>query len=422
MISMSNSLIKNKLVLSVGSYTVVNIINKGIPFLLIPVLTHYLSPKDMGILTNIESLITVLIAFVGINVSTAVTRQYVKPDVIINNYVTTCLRVVFVSFLIFTLLFSSLANVIAEYTAIPTSIIYCLSIYALLDNFVEILLAIWRMEDHPYRYGAVRIVRTLVEISLSLTLVIGYQYNWFGRFIGVYASGIIIAIVAIFILYKKKLLSGKFETKYKTHFLKFGIPLIPHTISGVLILYSDKIIITKMIGIEENGLYSVAFTIGMAISLLQNSFNQAWVPWLFKKLALNSSAEDRKLVKITYLYMLVMIGFVLLLWLVTPILYQFIDEDFSEGIGVVAIIGLGFAFNGMYKMMVNYLFYAEKTKIISSITIVLAILNIVLSVLLIPKYGIMGPAYASAVTFFMQFLITWYFSNKYHPMPWFKNT
>ncbi|MFK8046295.1 MAG: lipopolysaccharide biosynthesis protein [Crocinitomicaceae bacterium] len=418
---MSSSFLKNKLLLSVGSYTFVNVINKGIPFLLIPILTHYLSPEDMGILTNIESLITILIAVIGINISTAVTRQYVKTDVILKNYVSTSLRVVFVSFLLITLLFSSLAGIIADFTAIPISVIYVLSIYALLDNFVEILLAIWRMEDQPFQYGAVRIARTVLEVSLSLTLVVGYQYNWFGRFIGIYSSGILITLLAIFILYKKNVLSGKFDKNYKTHFLNFGLPLIPHTISGVLILYSDKIIITKMIGIEENGLYSVAFTIGMAISLLQNSFNQAWVPWLFKKLALNSSDEDRKLVRITYLYMLAMIGFVLVLWLITPIIYQFIDADFSEGMGVVAIIGLGFGFNGMYKMMVNYLFYAEKTKVISSITIVLAVVNIVLSVLLIPKYGIVGPAYASALTFFMQFLITWYFSNKYHPMPWFKN-
>lgn len=409
-----------KLALSVGSYTLVNIINKGIPFVLIPILTHYLSPKDIGILTNIESLITILVSLVGLNISTAITRQYVKKEVKLNHYVVTSVRIIFISFLTFSLIFSSFANFIAEYTAIPVQIIYFLSAYALLDNFAEILLAVWRMEDQPFKYGVFRIVRTVVELSLSLVLVIGYEYNWLGRFIGIYLSGIVLAFLAIFILLKKGLLNGVYHQKYKSHFLKFGIPLIPHTISGVLILYSDKLIITKMIGIEENGLYSVAFTIGMAISLLQNSFNQAWVPWLFKKLALNSEVEKKKLVKITYWYMAIMLSLAALLWLITPVIYLFIDSDFSDGMGVVAIIGLGFAFNGMYKMMVNYLFYAEKTKIISTITITLALINIGLSIFLIPRFGILGPAYASTFTFFVQFIVTWYISNRYYSMPWFK--
>ncbi|MDX1349735.1 MAG: oligosaccharide flippase family protein [Putridiphycobacter sp.] len=411
---------RNKLAFSIGAYTAVNVINKGIPFLLIPILTHYLSPADMGVLTNIESLFVIVIALVGMNISTAVTRQYVKKEVSLNSYIFTAFRVMLVSFAILTLLFSVFANYISEFTAIPINIIYFISVYALLDNVVEVLLALWRMKDKPFYYGLFRILRTIIELSISLVLVIGYKYDWFGRFLGIYISGIILSIIAISILAKNGIFNGKFSAKYRRHFLHFGVPLIPHTISGVLILYSDKLIITKMIGIEENGLYSVAFTIGMAISLLQNSFNQAWVPWLFKKLALNNKTEDKKLVRITYLYVLVMFGFVLLLWLLTPIIYMFIDEDFASGMEVVVIIGLGFAFNGMYKMMVNYLFYAEKTNIISIITICLAAFNIALSIYLIPNYGILGPAYASAFTFFLQFIITWYISNKYHPMPWFK--
>src|SRR5690606_13024193 len=130
--------------------------------------------------------------------------------------------------------------------------------------------------------------------------------------------------------------------------------------------------------------------------------------------------EKIKLVKITYIYMLAMLLVAALLWLLTPVIYLFLGKDFSGGMGVVAIIGLGFAFNGMYKMMVNYMFYAEKTLIISLITIFVALINIGLSIYFISDYGILGPAYASAISFFIQFIITWYISNKVYPMPWFK--
>ncbi len=405
---------------SMGSYTLFNIINKGIPFLLLPVLTHYLTKQDFGLLTNIESLIVITTALIGINFSSAVTRQFVKKDVDLKRYVSTVFRVVLVSFSIVTLLFTTFAHVIFEWTAIPKLVLYAISVFALLDNLMEVVLALWRMEDKPFKYGAFRITRTLIEVIITLVLVIGVKYNWQGRFYGLYIAGALSGMFAFLYLFLNKYLTKGFDKNHKKHFLKFGLPLIPHTISGVLIMYSDKLIITKYLGIGENGVYSVAFTIGMAISLLQNSFNQAWVPWLFKKLALNSNAEKKKLVKITYIYMVGMLLLALILWLVTPVIYMFLGKDFSEGMGVVAIIGLGFAFNGMYKMMVNYMFYAEKTQIISLITIFIAILNITLSILFIKKYGILGTAYASSISFIVQFIVTWYISNKIYPMPWFK--
>lgn len=413
-------MINIKFLKSIGSYTLVNIINKGIPFLLLPVLTNYLSPKDFGILTNIESLIVISVALIGVNFSSAVTRQFVKDDVKIKSYVSTVSRIVLISFSIITILFISFAQFIYEWTAIPIDVIYAISVFALLDNFMEVVLSLWRMEDKPFKYGLFRIIRTVIEVAITLSLVIGLKYNWDGRFYGLYIAGGISGLFAVYYLLQNKYFTGRYEKKYKVHFLKFGLPLIPHTISGVLIMYSDKLIITKYLGIEENGIYSVAFTIGMAISLLQNSFNQAWVPWLFKKLAINLEFEKKKLVKVTYLYMIAMLALAFGLWLVTPLIYMFLGEDFSEGLGVVAIIGLGFAFNGMYKMMVNYLFYAEKTQVISIITFGVAILNISLSIFLIQDYGILGTAYASSISFFIQFIVTWYISNKHYPMPWFK--
>jgi O-antigen/teichoic acid export membrane protein len=409
-----------KFIKSIGSYTLVNVINKGIPFILLPILTNYLSPEDIGVLTNIESLIVITVALVGVNISSSVTRQFVKKEVDLKEYVSTSFKIVIISFFIFSILYYGGATYISSLTAIPIEIIYVITMFALFDNLMEVVLAIWRMEDKAFHYGIFRITRTIIELTVSISLVIGYSYDWQGRFYGIYFAGIICGFFALTFLIRNGYFRKGFKSEYKKYFFKYGIPLIPHTISGVLIMYSDKIIITKYLDIGQNGLYSVAFTIGMAISLLQNSFNQAWVPMLFKKLALNSESEKKKLVKITYLYMVVMIIMAVLLWLITPIVYSFLGEEFHDGMGVVAIIGLGFAFNGMYKMMVNYIFYAEKTQIISLITITVAIVNIVLSIVFVKMYGIIGAAYASVISFFIQFILTWYISNRIYPMPWFK--
>jgi len=349
-----------KLLFSIGTYTLVNVINQAIPFLLLPLLTHYLTTKDYGILTNLQSILTLIVPLIGINLPSAITRQYVKSEVNLKNYLVSSLRAIFVSFVLITLASSAFAEFLSEKTYIPVEIIYFLSFYALFDTLIESLLSLLRMEDKPTYYGALRIARTLLDIGLSLSLILVFKYDWFGRFLGIYTACVFLGLYALIYFYKKGFFKGKYTKTDRSHFLKFGLTLIPHSMSGVVIMYSDKIIITEMIGIEENGIYSVAFTIGMVISLIQNSFNQAWVPWLFKKLQKGVFEDKRKLVKITYLYMIGILGLVLILWLLAPIVYMFLGKDFSGGLSFVAIIGLGFAFNGMYKMMINYIFFAEK--------------------------------------------------------------
>ena len=415
---MLKGLLKNQFAISIGSYTLVNSINKGIPFLFLPVLTHYLSTSDFGVLTNIESLLVVTVTLIGINIPAAISRQYVKEEVDLKSYFKSAFRVVVVSFALVTGVYLLCSDVIFEYTRIPVQFLAVITVYALLDTLMEVVLSIWRMQEKAFKYGRLRIARTVVEVALSLLLVVLLGYDWIGRFGGIIAGVVVGGAIGLWYLVRDGYFNAKHSTEFRSHFLRYGLPLIPHSVSGVLIFYSDKIIITKMLGVDSNGLYSVAFTIGMAISLLQNSFNQSWVPWLYKKLALNSMEEKKKLVKITYGYMAVMAILVFLLWVGTPAIYFFLGEDFQEGMSLVAIIGLGFGFNGMYKMMVNYIFYSEKTYIISTITIAIALANILLNIALIPKYGLVGSAYASAFSFFLQFVVTWVVSQIIYPMPW----
>lgn len=68
-------------------------------------------------------------------------------------------------------------------------------------------------------------------------------------------------------------------------------------------------------------------------------------------------------------------------------------------------LALAFAFNGMYKMVVNYIFYVEKTYILGLITTLTAIINISLSYFLISRYGAVGVAYSSVVSYLISFCL-----------------
>ena len=221
-------------------------------------------------------------------------------------------------------------------------------------------------------------------------------------------------------MFRKGLIHLSVRFDHIKHLLLFGLPLIPHVLSSVAIMYTDKLMLSAMINIEANGIFSVGFMVGQVIGLIQNSFNQAWVPWVFNVLKKNDEKDKSKIVKYTYYYFLGILLLTLVLWVFTPLIYSIIGKAFASSITLVFWISLGFAFNGMYKMVSVYFFYLEKTKQLAIISFTSAIINVLLNLWLIPMYGILGAALSTMTAMFTQFLFTWIWSSYYIKMPWFK--
>jgi O-antigen/teichoic acid export membrane protein len=201
--------------------------------------------------------------------------------------------------------------------------------------------------------------------------------------------------------------------------LKFGVPLIPHVIGGLSIATADRFMITNMLDVAQAGIYMVALQLGMVLGLLTDSFNSAYAPYLMGALVKEDRARDRKIVRGTYVYFIVVTVLALLLGATAPhLLGVLVGEKFRAAAGAVHYVAMGYAFGGMYYMVANYIFFAGKTAVLAWVTFVTAMLNILFNYLLIKLNGPIGAAQASAFAFFMCFVLTWILSARVYPMPW----
>ncbi len=403
---------------SLGIYTIANVINASIPFLLLPLLTNYLSTEDYGILTNFKLLIELLIPFISLNLMTSLQVIYVNRNAETGSYISSGMiaMIVFTGF--FTLLAIIFSDQIVRGTGVPASFVVMTSIYALYQNVVEVLLSVWRMQDKAISFGMFRIVRTIVELVIALVLIVGFNLTFDGSIYALSYSYGIGTVVAVFILIRNKFLPLAFEWKHVKHLFFYGAPLIPHVLGSVFINYTDKLVISRYMGLAENGIYSVGFLVGQVIGLLQNSFNQAWVPYVFNGLKTGDENTKMKIVKWTYVYMIGIVAVTLVFYLCTPLIFHFLGKEFRGGMELVLWIALGFAFNGMYKMVGVYFFYKEKTNFIAVISIFTAIINYFFVVWMVPRYGYTGAAIATMTAFFLQFIFTWIWSVRVQEMPW----
>lgn len=407
---------------SSGVYTISSVINASVPFLLIPFLTRILSPEDYGIVSMSAILINIVAPFIGISAHGAVQRKYFEiKGTAFAKYVGNAFFLLIGSSLSLLLIFFLFNTSISQLTEVPGKWLYVIVIIAISQFCSLILLTIWQAQIKPLYYGILQVSQSLINFGLTIFLIALMNHGWEGRIIAQLAAVLLAATFAILFMVRKNMVVFEFDKEDIKDILKFSAPLIPHTLGGLMIVFTDRLLITNLISVSETGVYTVAYQIGSVLGILTASFNSAYIPWLYGKLSNDDINEKRKIVKITYLYFIALIFIALIASFILPWLISVIAGKSFEGAGAYTIwIVLGYVFNGMYLMVSAYLFYTKKTGVLSKVTFASALINIPLCYFFIQQFGTIGAAFSMTIIFFVSFVFTWYFSAKVYPMPWFK--
>jgi len=402
-----------------GIYTLSSIINATIPFLLLPLLTRYLSPEEYGIVSMYTLLLSITSVFMGLSVHGAINRAYFDEKINDHKeYVWNSLIILFISSSFTFLLYNLLANYISKFTGVPISWIWTVVLVSFFQFVINCLLAIYQAQLLAFKYSKIQIGQSLVNALLTILFVIILLLGWKGRLLAQILSVLFFGIMAFFILYKHYT-EKKINLYYIKHALKFGVPLIPHTIGGMLMTLADRFIINNLLGLEKVGIYMVGLQLGMVLAVITESFNKAYAPWLFEKLNQNNEDIKRKIVVFTYIYFFCIIFLACLLFFILKILFPiFVGEKFLKAEKVILWILLGNAFNGMYFMVVNYIFYTYKSHILAFVTFIVGLMNVPITFLFVKFYEEVGAAQSFMIVNMLMFLFTWILSAKVYPMNW----
>jgi O-antigen/teichoic acid export membrane protein len=413
-------MINSALFKSAGIYTLTNIINAAIPFLLMPVLTRYLNPVDYGITAMLQVLIGFITPFVGVNVHGAVSVKYFKRDQIdFPKYVSSCLMILMLTSLLMSVIVCIFQDQISSISQFPVDWLWTILLICFSQFTISILLAILQSDVQPKTYGIVQVLQTTMNLSLTIWLVVIHGFNWQGRVIAQTATVVCFAVFSIIFLYRRGWLVRGYDKAYIKDALNFGVPLIPHSIAGILMVMADRIIITQIVGVIDTGIYTVGAQIGMVIGLLETSVNQAYVPWLYDKLSKITDNAKHQIVQFTYSFAAIIFFIAITFSLIMPyFLKYFVGKEFYGASNVIIWVAIGYAFNGMYKMTGIYFCYIEKTKILSYITFLTALIHIIITYYAVKIFGAIGAGYAITITYLLKWLLTWYISARMYPMPW----
>ncbi|OQX60237.1 MAG: hypothetical protein B5M52_00730 [Helicobacteraceae bacterium 4484_230] len=412
----SSVLFKNTFV-----YMMTVLINKAVPFLLLPVLTVYLSPEDYGTAATYMAYIGLLGVAVHLNMTGAVNVNFFRFSTKeeLRVYVFNVLLIVSVAASLLFVLLLFAGDWFGSIIGLPVVWLY-VGLAAVVAQFFTMLnLGLWQVQQKAKQYGIYQIALTLATVSMVLLLVVVYGLKWQGQLAGQAVAAIVFAFISLAVIVRRGFLTLQIEPEYIKDALKFGIPLIPHALSGWFRTGVDRFFLTAILGSAATGIYAVGYQFGMIIGIAAMAFNQAFSPYLYRKLKTINEAQKLQLVKLTYLSFA---AFLLLAAIITfgaPwVIARFLDARYASAAEVVPWVAFGYAFQGMYFMVVNYIFYLKKTYILAAVTFFSGLLHVVISYMLIHSNGEIGASQATTISFFIMFVMVWILSARLYKMPW----
>ena len=420
---MIRKLFSSSLFTGASLYLISNILSAAIPFAILPVLTRYLTPVEYGQIAIFQTLLTGLGAFIGISANGLAGVKYYDNNLTQQEqrfFIGSCFimlaatsAISLLTILIFRKQFSDLLKI--EYQWLV------LSVFVVAAGFIaNMRLSQWQVRNQAVKYGIFLISQSILNFALSLLFVIYFLQGADGRILVICLSAFIFGIIAAALLVKDQLVSFSWQVNHIREIANFGIPLIPHVMGNFLLLSFDRFIINEKLGMEDVGIYMVAVQIASILAMFFDSFHNAYVPWLYEKIRLNSISLNQKLVKWTYLYFFGLLVLAGMSFYVAPSVLVFIAGDkYQSASDFIGWLVLGQIFGGMYLMVTAYIFFSKRTGLLSVSTLTSGLINVSLMIVLINIMDVKGAAIAFSVSMAIKFLLAWYVAQLRHPMPWF---
>lgn len=404
-------------------YLISNIVSAGIPFLLLPVLTRVLDPSQYGMLAMFVVLIgaaksIAVTPFIG-----AINRKYFDKYQE-ENYRVFVSNGLFLMVVIAIILYASvymISNFLSNSLGIPSFWIMLIAYVTINNVLIECALGQLQIRKQSKNYAIIQISLSILNIFSSLLFVLVFEWGAFGRVSGIVMSYSIIALICFFVIFRLRLVSTFYlRKKYIIEIMKFSLPLMPHMIGGLILSTFDRFIIATKLDLKSVGIYFSALQIVMIGKVIIDALNKAYTPWLYEQLNKDSRQIDRKIIRGTYFwFLLIWLGVGICFYLAPHITDYVLGRSFSDSSQLLGWLAVSIAFKGMYLVVVNYCFYVKRTGYLSIISIVTGSLTIVLMLYFIERYGLIGIAYASALGMGIRFLCVWWLANQCHHMPWF---
>ena len=403
-------------------YSLGNISTKIIGLILLPLYTEKLTIEEYGVLGTVEITIQILVAFFGFDLYRALNRWY--WDEKYRDKQKSIYYTIMISLLVFAII---MTGIFIPFSGSVSQILLDSGEYSYLFSIMLIsaacqiiakgILSLMRLQRKPLMFTMTNITKLLVTLGLTIYFIVGLNRGVEGIF-----EAQIIGFLTFIIINSKFVFRNSypvFEHSIFREMVRFSYPLALSSVSGVLLTVTDRYVVRYIAGMESMGLYSAGFKIANVLKVfIITSLNSALMPL---KLQMMDKPGNRRFYSklMTYSAFGFMI-FLLFLSLFSREVLKVLAQkpEFWSAFQFVPVLGFAQFFE-LLRMNAQFgLVIEKKTKIISSIMIMVSVLSVGLNIVLVSYFGAMGAAVTALLAQGIFFGFIYRFAQKHYHIPY----
>lgn len=414
----------NKLIANASTYISGSFIQRAFEFLLLPLWARFLSPGDYGIIGAMTSYSSILFNVLLLGLAGAITRKYydfLDDRHEQKRYVSSvALFQIGVAFAI-TFLLDRASPWIWQAMRIETipfhPYVRLMLWWSYLRTLIQIPMTLYQTEQRAGRYLWVQYANFIANVGFSLLLVVLLRLGAAGQMWSNVIAALAVGLTFTVMMLRDWLVPG-FSWAYVRSALVYGLPLVFQAVAGWAINQAGRVILQWNATLDELGLYTFGYNLGLVMNVLVMAVYQAWMPFYFRMME-HDSNPNQSMRRIVSIYIALLGGLCMVgILFASDIVYLLLPEKYYGSTPYVGPVLLGYFLSGLYYFAISPAYYYKKTRIIPLPTASIAVVNVILNLIVIPRYGGIGSAWATTATYALLMLVSLFIGQHYQRVPY----
>ncbi|RLD34592.1 MAG: lipopolysaccharide biosynthesis protein [Bacteroidetes bacterium] len=414
-------------------YGLGTIVPRLLNYFLVPFYTRIFDQNAYGQITELYAWVAIIMVILTYGMETAFFRYANKekdPKRVFNT-ATTSLFFTSIVFVLVIIIFLQDISTAIRYEG-NSEYIMILAVIVALDAFTSLPFAYLRFRNKARRFSFIKITGVLVNIFLNFLLLLVIP-KYFGErtqelifyrnenlIVFVFIANLLSSLTTLLLLIPElKLFRLIIDKQLLRKMLAYGLPILIIGMAGMINEVSDKILLKYLLPANVDaqaqiGVYGANYKLAILMTLFIQMFRYAAEPFFFAE----SGKKDAKAT-----YSRVMTYFVLFTLLIflgvtmfIDVFKYFIGPKFWAGLMIVPIVLAAKLFLGVFYNLSVWYKLTNKTLYGAVIALTGAAVTIVLNIVLIPKYGYLGSAWANFFCYLSMMIISYFWGRRIYPI------
>ena len=407
-------------------YGISSIVVRMLSYLLFPYYTHVFGQTQYGVVTDVYALIPFALVVLTMGMESSYFRFAGKTDEAGKRHlfattwgITSLAAAVFAALVV--LLRGPVASALGYVYVEHPSYVVLMALIVMFDVWATIPFSRLREQGRAVRFVTLKIINIVLQVGLALAFgALGLFRSEFG------VGWVFVANLAASVLTWALILPScdrvlpRVDWVQLRRIFAYSLPLLIGGVAGTAGEFLDrqliKILTPESVAFAQLGVYGAVTKIAVVMLLFTQMYRLAAEPFFLSNFRKEEFVETNA-AALKY-YVMVAMAIFLGIALFKDLFALLAGPAFREGVYILPVILLGHLLAGVWLNLSFWYKREERTRYAVYVTVVGLVFNVAANVVLIPRMGFYGAAWARLISEAAMVAVSWWLNRKYFPTPY----